>query len=617
MKEPKAKKGAFESAISHLTRDIETLPANDQLFRAVFDQAFQFMGLLTPDGNVIEINRTALEFIQVEASMVLGKPFWESPWWTHSPEQQRRLKNAIKRAAQGESVRIETSHPASDGGIRIIDFSLKPVKDEKGRVFLLVPEGRDITKQKQAEAALRSSEAQVRLLLNSIAEGIYGLDLEGKCTFCNPASLRFLGYRREDDLLGKNIHALIHHTRSDGAPYPEGECRACRAFRKGGGSHVRDEVFWRADGTSFPVEYRSHPVREGDRTVGAVVTFLDITERKRAEQNLRESEKRYHTLAEVSPVGIFHADATGKFQYVNERWCEIAGFSRDKALKKGMTLGLHPEDRKRVLTEWCDAAGRGDSLMSEYRLQHKDGGNTWVYGQVVAERDARGEVVGYVGTITDISQRKRVEDALEERNEFIETVMVNLPIGLTVLSLGDFKIQYINPRIEAIVGYPRERLDDFDVFLESVLPNPTFRKQVREKICSDLRSGNLERMIWEFPITKGTGEEAEIIARGIPLQERDLVIVTVQDITERKQAEKEIRKFNQELEARVAERTRELELANQELEAFSYSVSHDLRAPLRAIDGFSAVLLEDYGDRLDEEAKSVPALFAGWKPRHG
>lgn len=604
MKDPDRKEGTEVTSPPDSAWDREAVPTSDQIFRAVFDQAFQFMGFLTPEGIIIEANQTALKLIQAEASMVRGKPFWESPWWTHSQEQQRRLRSAIKRAGRGEFVRFETTHPAPDGEIHIIDFSLKPVKDNDGKVVLLIPEGRDITEQKQAEAALRKSEAQVRQLLNSTAEGIYGLDLEGKCTFCNPATLRFLGYRDESNLLGKNIHTLIHHTQPDGTLYPEEECRACRAFRSGEGFHVHDEVFWRADGTSFPVEYRSHPVREGDRTIGAVVTFLDITERKLAEQDLRESEKRYHTLAEVSPVGIFHTDVAGKFLYVNERWCEITGFSRQEAMEKGLSWGLHPEDRERVLTQWCEAAGEGTSFRSEYRLQHTDGASTWVYGQIVGERDETDAVVGYVGTITDISQRKQVEEALEERNEFIETVMVNLPIGLTVIDLNNFDIKYINPRIEAIVGWPRRKLTDFDALLESTLPDLKFRKQTKEEIYADLQSGDVGRMIWEFPITKGSGEQADIIVRGIPLRERGLVIITVQDITERKRAEYEIRTLNQELEAWVAERTRELELANRELEAFSYSVSHDLRAPLRAIDGFSAALLEDYGERIDEEGKS-------------
>ena len=138
----------------------------------------------------------------------------------------------------------------------------------------------------RSEEAVRESEEKLRLLLDSTAEAIYGIDLEHRCTFCNPACLRTLGYERVDEMLGKNIHNLIHHTRADGTLFPVEECRVHGVTRSGEGVHAEDEVFWRANGTSFPVEYWSYPQRRGHEVVGAVVAFIDITERKLAERAL-------------------------------------------------------------------------------------------------------------------------------------------------------------------------------------------------------------------------------------------------------------------------------------------------------------------------------------------
>src|SRR5436309_1032654 len=104
-------------------------------------------------------------------------------------------------------------------------------------------------------ARLQESEERYRLLLESTGEGIYGIDLGGRCTFANPACARLLGYAGPDDLLGQDMHALIHHSRPDGSPYPPQECRIYHALQAGGGTHVDDEVFWRRDGSRFPVEY--------------------------------------------------------------------------------------------------------------------------------------------------------------------------------------------------------------------------------------------------------------------------------------------------------------------------------------------------------------------------
>jgi PAS domain S-box-containing protein len=150
---------------------------------------------------------------------------------------------------------------------------------------------RTIDERDEVEEALRESEEKFRLLLNSTAEGIYGLDTKGKCTFCNPSCLDILGYVSETDLLEKNIHELIHHHRLDGTEYPQEECKACLAFIKGEGVHVDNEVFWRADGSHFDAEYFSYPMHMGEKVVGSVVTFYDISERKKVQTALIEAKK--------------------------------------------------------------------------------------------------------------------------------------------------------------------------------------------------------------------------------------------------------------------------------------------------------------------------------------
>jgi PAS domain S-box-containing protein len=145
--------------------------------------------------------------------------------------------------------------------------------------------------QKITESGLRESEEKFRLLLNSTAEAIYGLDTKGNCIFCNPACLEILGYEREDHLIGKNMHDLIHHHRIDGAEYLVEECKTYLAFRNGEGVHVDNEVLWRADGSPFDAEYTSHPMRKGKEVVGSVVAFHNITERKKAQNALVEAKK--------------------------------------------------------------------------------------------------------------------------------------------------------------------------------------------------------------------------------------------------------------------------------------------------------------------------------------
>jgi PAS domain S-box-containing protein len=138
-----------------------------------------------------------------------------------------------------------------------------------------------------AEDALRKKEEKIHLLLNSTAEAIYGIDLEGNCTFSNNSCVKMLGYNHPEDLLGKNMHWQIHGKHPDGSHFPIEDCRIFKAFQLGVGSHVDDEVLWRSDGTSFPAEYWSYPQFADGEVVGAVVTFLDITDRKHAEEKIK------------------------------------------------------------------------------------------------------------------------------------------------------------------------------------------------------------------------------------------------------------------------------------------------------------------------------------------
>jgi two-component system sensor histidine kinase/response regulator len=147
-----------------------------------------------------------------------------------------------------------------------------------------------LEERKRSEEEARKSHEMVRLLLDSTSEGIYGFDTHGTCTFANSACLRLLGYGHESELLGKCMHDLIHHSRSDGTSYPVEECRMYQAFTKAEHDHGDNEVLWRKDGSSFSAEYWSHPILQDGTKIGGVVTLMDITERKLAEQELRNAK---------------------------------------------------------------------------------------------------------------------------------------------------------------------------------------------------------------------------------------------------------------------------------------------------------------------------------------
>ena len=219
---------------------------------------------------------------------IIGKNDFDLAW-SGSAEVYRADDELVMEQGSAK-LNFEERLSRPDGGLQWIRTSKLPLRDRDGKVTGVIGTYEDITERKRAEEEVRESNERVKLVLDSVPEAVYGIDMHGKCTFCNPACLRLLGYQDAADLLGKDMHALIHHTRPDGTPYPPEECHIYEAFQRGLGTHIDDEVLWCRDGTSFPGEYWSHPMIRGGKVIGAVVTFINITERKRGEQVLREAK---------------------------------------------------------------------------------------------------------------------------------------------------------------------------------------------------------------------------------------------------------------------------------------------------------------------------------------
>jgi PAS domain S-box-containing protein len=213
-------------------------------------------------------------------------PFQEHPS-LFTAESWDRLQRVVGGALHaGTSYQLDMEIIGSGSSTKWAIARGAPIRDADGQIIGLRGTVQEITERKRADEALRETEEKLRLILESTAEAIYGSDRDGRCTFCNPACLRLLGYERVEDLLGKDMHHLIHQTRADGTPFPVEECPIFRTTRTGQGVHVADEVFCRANGTSFPAEYWCYPQCKGQEVVGIVVAFFDITARKLADAAL-------------------------------------------------------------------------------------------------------------------------------------------------------------------------------------------------------------------------------------------------------------------------------------------------------------------------------------------
>lgn len=268
------------------------------------------------------------------------------------------------------------------------------------------------------EQALAESEQLYREVFEKSVDGIVFTDIEGRFLNCNASYQEMLGYSLEELQQKKFLEITPSKWHS-----MEVEIVGKQIIAKGYKDTYEKEYIHK-DGTIFPVEVSAYCQKNQagqPEILWAIVR--DISNRKLDEVTLQASKNRYQSLTEASPVCIFHTDASGNCNYVNQRWSEITGTSLEEAKASGWANSLHPDDRDRVFAEWYEAAAAQVPFKSEYRFVRPDGKITWVIGQAFPERANNGEVIGYVGTITDISERKRTEQEIRQLSLALENAV--------------------------------------------------------------------------------------------------------------------------------------------------------------------------------------------------
>lgn len=328
--------------------------------RAIFNECFQFVGLLDTEGTLLEANRTALEFAGIAAADVIGRLFWETPWWTHSEAAAESLRNAVAQAAEGAFVRFETSHTAADGRLIFVDFSLKPLFNAEGKVAYLLPEGRDISARRQVEEALRKSEARFR--------SYFELNLIGMATTSpvkgwlqvNDRLCEILGYNREE-LAALTWAALTHpdDLQTDEALFD-------RVLAGEIDGYNLDKRFIRKDGTTLHASISVKCLRKPDGAVDYFVSLLqDITDRKRVEEERLMLERKLLHAQKLESLGVMAGGIAHDF---NNLLTAITG-NLELA-----TLYLDPTSPSRLWIERADHAAQRAADLTRQMLAYSGKG---------------------------------------------------------------------------------------------------------------------------------------------------------------------------------------------------------------------------------------------------
>jgi PAS domain S-box-containing protein len=260
--------------------------------------------------------------------------------------------------------------------------------------------------RKQAEDKLKKNKELILNLLQNTDQGIYGIDLDGNCTFINRSALTMLGYEL-DDCIGKNMHDLIHHSHADGRPYPIGDCQVFHGKSPSwNGCRVDNEVLWRRDGTPFPAEYSSYPIINDGNFTGAVVTFSNITERKRTFEQLEEITKRLQLAASSARLGIWDWNVREDHKVWDDRMYEMYGITRDTHpdIVDSWIKGMHPGDREMAIAARQAALDGERDYDIVFRICRPDGTVRHIKAYAIVLRDKNGNAERMIGVNADVTE---------------------------------------------------------------------------------------------------------------------------------------------------------------------------------------------------------------------
>lgn len=425
----------------------------------------------------------------------------------------------------------------------------------------------------QEKLLLRKREEDFHLILDSTAEAIYGIDLNGNCMFCNPSCLRMLGYNNVQDLLGKNMHALIHHTYPDGTPFPIEQCQLYQAFKNNLKIHV-EELFWRSDGTSFFADVWSYPEVRNTKTVGAVVSFLDITERKNAEEVLLKREAYLTSILDNFPFMVWLKDTFGRFLAVNQVYAKAHGRSVSEIIgKTDFDFVSHETAEKYQADDIKVLIGRQKVIVEEPIINGDAVGYFETFKSPIFDNE--GLVIGSVGFARDITERKKAEEALRDSEERYRKITSSITDYIYHVQIDNGKpvSTTYSPGCLRVTGY---RSDDFisNPFLWfdiiAVEDRPLVERQIQD-VLSGKKIGPLEHRIkhkdGHICWVKNT-IVCQFDNNGKMIGYDGLI----SNITERKKVEGELNEAKERAEQALAIK-----------DEFTSTVSHELRTPLAAI----------------------------------
>jgi len=497
---------------------------SERSLRALFEATGDAMALISRDGTLLTLNRNMAVLLRLEPSEAVGR----TVLGTLSGELRDELREAFDRViSHGVSATLQASLRG-----RELDAALYPVTDEAGRITKVAAYVRDVTDRIQAEQALEQRAVQYRRIVETVNEGIMGLDAGGRVTYAN---------RKTGDFLGRSVGQMLGHPVTRFLAPDGREAMEDRFLSPGEEGPGRFECrFLRGDGEEVWGLVSAAPLREENgEFIGVFTMIADITESKRAEELLRESEARYRNIFEHSVAGLFQSLPEGRFLGVNPSLARILGYETPELVMEGVTdiwtqLYADSGDRSRML---ADLRREGEIRGLEVRMLRRDSETLWVSVNIQAVHDSEGHLVMYEGSMVDITERKRAEEALRLTQYSVDVA----PIDIFWIDENG-RLVYVNDATLKSLGYTREEM--LGMSISDI--NTEFAPGDWAPYWADRRAQGIQGFEAVHRRRDGSLVPVGVTSHHRRYGGREFLFAYAYDLTERKRAEEDLRR-SQEL----------------------------------------------------------------------
>jgi two-component system, cell cycle sensor histidine kinase and response regulator CckA len=514
----------------HEYNDVDIREYGEAMFRAIYQQAQHLLGILDRDGILKHANAKAWTYTTGNRKDYIGKPFWDAPWWNHSVEEQNKLKDGIIRAGKGESIRFETIHYNSDNKLCHIDFFLKPVRNDSGRIFCLIAEAQDITELKMALEQARQLSNQQKAILNALQIGLSYVKNRIQ-EWVNTAFASMFGYDL-NEISGKSVR-IFYANEEDF--YRVGTEGYSKIFE--GKLYITEVLMKKKNGDLIWCNISGQALNPENPDEGAIWVLQDITEHKKAIEQSKQLASEQKAILNALRIGLIYVK-NRIIQWVNPACLSMFNYEENELLgKESLIFYVNNDDYKRVGTEGYKQIFSGKTYWTDVLTKKKTGEQLWcaISGQAL---NSENPDEGAIWVLQDITESRNAREALRAKEERFKLMLENSNDIISLLDASYNHSAVFGP-VEKILGYKPEELighKSFDLIHPDDLDKA---KEGFKEISLSTHYANIIEFryrhkdgLWVTLEVMGTNMLNETAVQGI--------VLNIRDISERKRLQDQL-----------------------------------------------------------------------------